>query len=90
MCYGGDIGNSVVAAACECDKNGINVKFTTEKPFAGRIYARGFPDDPKCSKSISDLVDTKITISIPSGQCNVKSTVRNTLQEIYAKFYSKT
>lgn len=57
-----------------CGEHQIDLLWTTENPFGGRVFAVGHADDSDCFTEAEQPPSTSVSISIPKSKCGVTNT----------------
>uniref|UniRef100_A0A914W3C4 ZP domain-containing protein n=1 Tax=Plectus sambesii TaxID=2011161 RepID=A0A914W3C4_9BILA len=61
-----------------CEDTTVSIGFKTEKPFHGRVYARGLSTDYRCSRNFDFNKDaTNFSMVVRRGDCNMKQAQGN-------------
>lgn len=57
----------------DCQDTMVQLTFTTEKPFTGRVYVKGLTDDDRCSRTFASNVDqSRFSMMVPTGDCGMQ------------------
>lgn len=57
-----------------CGENQVDLLWTTENPFGGRVFAIGHADDADCFIEAEQPLTTTVLFSIPKSKCGVTNT----------------